>query len=140
MTLRTTVQVGQAAAARARAEANSIVGNCKREPLRVGLNTDSDLRGLSMLGDVGQRYPQHSLDVADDRVVDHGVQRPYELQIRADWEQWRKLINNFEGSATERSGRFILQCEDRGPDLPNRLVELVDRAGEALLNDLVVRG
>ena len=52
----------------------------------------------------------------------------------------RDLINNFERRATLRPRRILLESEDRGPDLSDRLVELIDGAGEPLLKDLVVRG
>jgi hypothetical protein len=50
------------------------------------------------------------------------------------------LVDNCKGGAAERPRRFLLEREDRGADLPNRVVELVDGACEALVNGLVVNG
>jgi hypothetical protein len=41
--------------------------------LPVGLDPDSDLRGLSVLGDVGQRFPQDRDDIPDDGAVNECV-------------------------------------------------------------------
>jgi hypothetical protein len=106
--------------------------------LPVGLDPDSDLRGLSVLGDVGQRFPQHRQDIPDDGVVNDCVQRPHELYVRTDRQHGRKLIDHREGATTQRPGRILPEREYRGPDLLDRLVELVDGAREALLDDLLV--
>ena len=76
MTLGPPVQVGQSAASGALTETYPVVDHGKGEALIVGLDEDPDLRGPSMLCDVGQRFPQHGLDIGDDRVVSDRVERP----------------------------------------------------------------
>src|SRR4029450_11473650 len=95
---------------------------------------------MSVLGDVGQRFPQYRLDIPDDDVVNDCVQWPHKLYIRTDRQHRGKLIHNRERGTTQRPGRILAECEDRGPDLLDRLVELIDCAGEGLLDDLVVHG
>jgi hypothetical protein len=134
------VQVCQAAASGAVTQADSVVGDGNGQMLPVGLDPDSDLRRVSVLGDIGQRFPQHRLDIPDDGVVNDCVQRPDKLYVRTDRQHMRKLIDDRERGTTQRPGRTLAEREDRGPDLLDRLVEFLDGAGEALRDDLVVHG
>ena len=58
MTLGPPAQVGQAAAAGALTKTNPLSITVRCQTIIVGLHEDADLRGPSMLGDVGQRFPQ----------------------------------------------------------------------------------
>jgi hypothetical protein len=60
----------------ASARTNAVVDHSHIEALAVGLDPYQNMRGLRMFDDVGQRFPQHGLDVGDDQVIGHGVQRP----------------------------------------------------------------
>jgi len=84
VTLRTSVQVCQTATADALTETYSIVGHGEIQALLIGLDQHSNLRGLRVFCNVGERLPQHSLHVGDDRVIGNGVQRPNELQVWTD--------------------------------------------------------
>ena len=86
MTLGPSVQVGQSAASGALTETYPIVDHGKGEAVIVGLDEDPDLRGPSMLCDVGQRFPQHGLDIRDDRLVSDRFERPHKLHIGTDWQ------------------------------------------------------
>ena len=140
MTLSPTVQVSQAAASGAFTKTYPIVDHGNGETRRVGFDEDPDLRGLSMLCNVGQRFPQHGLDIRDDRFVGNDVQRSHELDLWRDGQHRGELVDNRKGGTPERSQRFFLEFENRGADLSNRLVELVNGARKALVNSLVVHG
>ena len=124
-------QVGQAAASGAVSQPDPVVDHRHHQPGIVGVEVDADLGGVGMFGHVGQRFPQHRLHIGDDRLVADGVQRPHELHLGADAEQWGELVDNGEGGATQRPGGLFLECEDCGADLPNGVVELFNGAGQA---------
>ena len=86
MTLSPPAQVGQAAASGGCTQTYPIVDDGEGKVLPVGLDVDPDLRGPSMLCDVGQRFPQHGLDIRDDRLVSDRVERPHKLHVGTDWQ------------------------------------------------------
>ena len=108
----------------------------------VGVTTTwtSTAEQLAVLDDVGQRLSQHGCDVVEQRRVEHGRHRPLEPQRRFEAEAGRGGPHDLQQDGPGVQGRpRLLQCEDRGPDPPDRLVEVLDGSTERLTHGGVGR-
>ena len=90
------------------------------------------LAGPGVLGDVGQRLPDDGFDFPDERAWIECVDRPEEADGRHESSSDGVDLLDDGSTAERRPGSAAsvgAQLEDRGPDLADRVVDVVHRPG-----------
>ncbi len=96
----------------------------RREHLHV-----HDLRAR-VTGRVRQRLAQHRQQIGHDLRVDAGIDRTVERDVRSQAGPLGNLFDQVEDLGAEPGVLMGFQGEDAGPDLADRLVDLVDGLDE----------
>src|SRR5437870_12341017 len=98
-----------------------------------GDDADLDLGGRGVAGDVRQRLPEGGEQLPSDLLVDQGVDRPFERDVRQEPEGTPSLAGQRDDAVPQAgaAGGGPLQADDDRPDVLDRDVEVLDRVLDA---------
>ena len=123
----TVPEVGQPTAPGVVAEPDPIIADIDGQPVRVGPDRHAQCRCLSVTSHVSHGFPNDSLDVGDNARVHECVERsrPRELKLNPK-NRFELFDDRLDAAAQPVVGNRVLEVEDRGADLADGLVQLLD--------------